>query len=127
MLLSAGREGVHLMLMKHAEAPLLMANVDDNGSSLSLSDGREGGRDRNSVILNSIYSTEVNLGAASIILQKGSAKGNAQAGLFVQDDKKAASLSLGGDNKKSVNIRVDQKDGKVGFLNENNKVIFTIP
>jgi hypothetical protein len=125
--LSADREGVHLMLMKHAEAPLLIVNVDDNGSSLSLFDGRERGRNRSGIILSSIYSDEVNLGATSINLQKGTAKGDAQAGLFIQDNNDAASLFLGGDSGKSVNIRVNQKDGNLGFFNENNKVIFIKP
>lgn len=127
IVLSADREGVHLFLMKHAEAPLFMANVDDSGSSLSLFDGRERGRNRSSITLSSIYSTEVNLGATSINLRKGTAKGNAQAGLSIVENDNAASLSLGGDDGKMVNVRVDQKDGKVRFLGENDKVIFTTP
>ncbi len=34
--LMAYREGVELVLMKHAEAPLFLARVNDNGSSLTL-------------------------------------------------------------------------------------------
>ena len=125
--LSADREGVHLMLMKHAEAPLFLANVNDNGSSLSLFDGREPSQNPGGVILSSIYSDEVNLGGTMINLIKGPRKSDAQAGLSIQDNNKAASLFLGGDDGKSVNIRVNQKDGKVGFFNENNKAIFTMP
>ncbi len=125
--LSADNEGVNLVLMKHAEAPLLIANVDDNGSSLSLSDGRERSRNRSGIVLGSFYSAEANIGGTMINLQKGSAKGDAQAGLSIQDNNKAASLILGGDDGKLVNIRVNQKDGKVGFFNENNKAVFTMP
>ena len=115
------------MLMKHAEAPLFIANVDDNGSSLSLFDGRERSRTRSGIILSSIYSAEVNLGGTCINLQKGTAKGDAQAGLSLLDNDNSASLFLGGDNGKSVNIRVNQENGKIGFFGENDKVIWTIP
>jgi len=125
--LSAHKEGVNLMLMKHAEAPLFVANVDDNGSSLSLFDAREPSQNPGGVILSSIYSSEVNLGGSSISFIKGPRKSDVQAGLSIQDNNKAASLFLGGDDGKSVNIRVNQKEGKVGFFNENNKAVFTMP
>jgi len=51
IIMSAHREGVNLMLMKHAEAPLLVANVDDNGSSLSLFDAREPSQNPGGIIL----------------------------------------------------------------------------
>lgn len=127
IIMSAHREGVNLMLMKHAEAPLLMANVDDNGSSLSLFDARQPSQNPGGIILSSIYSPEVNFGGTSIRLIKGPRKSDVQAGLSTQDNNKAASLFLSGDNEKSVNIRVSQKDGKVGFFNENNKAVFTMP
>ncbi len=127
IIMSAHREGVNLMLMKHAEAPLFIANVDDNGSSLSLFDAREPSQNPGGIILSSIYSPEVNLGGTSISLIKGPRKSDVQAGLSIQDNNKAASLFLGGDNEKSVNIRVNQENGKVGFLDKNNKVIFTMP
>jgi hypothetical protein len=125
--LSADKEGVRLVLMKHAEAPLFIANVDDNGSSLSLFDAREPSRNPAGVILSSIYSDEVNLGGTSISLIKGSGKSDVQAGLSIQDNNKAASLFLGGDNEKSVNIRVNQENGKIGFFDENDKAIWTMP
>jgi len=125
--LSAHREGVNLMLMKHAEAPLFLVNVDDNGSSLSLFDAREPSQNPGGIILSSIYSPEVNLGGTSISLIKGPRKSDVQAGLSIQDNNKAASLFLGGDNEKSVNIRVNQEDGKVGFFGENDKAIWTMP
>jgi hypothetical protein len=127
IIMSAHKEGVNLMLMKHAEAPLLLLNVDDNGSSLSLFDGREPSQNPGGVILSSIYSTEVNLGGTAINLIKGPRKSDVQAGLFMQDNSKAASLFLGGNNEKSVNIRVNQKDGKVDFFDKNDKAVFTIP
>ena len=127
IIMSAHREAVNLMLMKHAEAPLFIANVDDNGSSLSLFDGREPSQNPGGVILSSIYSPEVNLGGTSINLIKGPRKSDVQAGLFRSESEKAASLVLSGDDGKLVNIRVNQKDGKVGFFNENNKVIWTMP
>jgi hypothetical protein len=127
IIMSAHKEGVNLMLMKHAEAPLLLLNVDDNGSSLSLFDGREPSQNPGGVILSSIYSTEVNLGGTAINLIKGPRKSDVQAGLFMQDNSKAASLFLGGNKEKSVNIRVNQKDGKVGFFDKNDKAVFTIP
>jgi len=125
--LSAHREGVNLMLMKHAEAPLFIANVDDNGSSLSLFDARDPSQNPGGIILSSIYSPEVNFGGTSIRLIKGPLKSDVQAGLSIQDNNKAASLLLAGNDGKLVNIRVNQNDGKVGFFNENNKVIFTMP
>jgi hypothetical protein len=125
--LSADKEGVRLMLMKHAEAPLFMANVDDNGSSLSLFDAREPSQNPGGIILSSIYSDEVNFGGTAVSLIKGPRKSDVQAGLFMQDNSKASSLFLGGNNEKSVNIRVNQKDGKVTFFNENDKVIWTMP
>ena len=127
IIMSAHREGVNLMLMKHAEAPLLMANVDDNGSSLSLFDARQPSQNPGGIILSSIYSPEANFGRTSIGLVTGPRKSDVQAGLSTQDNNKAASLFLSGDNEKSVNIRVNQKNGKVGFFNENNKAVFTMP
>ena len=126
--LSAHREGVHLMLMKHAEAPLFIASVDDNGSLLSLFDAREPSRDRGGIVLKSASPAEDYPGVTMINLIKGGAlKEDIQAGLLILESEKAASLVLGGDDGKLVNIRVNQKDGKVGFFNENDKAIFTMP
>jgi hypothetical protein len=41
IMLAADKEGFRRMLMKNQEAPLLTAQVDDAGSSLTLFDGRE--------------------------------------------------------------------------------------
>ncbi len=125
--LSAHREGVELVLMKHAEAPLFIANVDDNGSSLSLFDGRERSQKPRSILLKSVSPTEDDPGGTMINLIKGPYKADIQVGLLKLENEKAASLSLGGDEGKFVSIRVDQNDGKVRFLGENDKVIFTTP
>lgn len=128
IVMSADREGVHLMLMKHAEAPLLLAEVDDNGSLLALFDGREPSRNRGGIVLKSASPAEDYPGVTMINLIKGGAlKEDIQAGLLVSENEKAASLVLSGDDGKLVNIRVNQKDGKVGFFSENNKAIWTMP
>jgi hypothetical protein len=128
IIMSAHREGVNLMLMKHAEAPLFIVNVDDNGSLLSLFDAREPSQNPGGIVLKSASPAEDYPGVTMINLIKGGVlKDDIQAGLLILESEKAASLVLGGDDGKLVNIRVNQKDGKVGFFNENNKVIFTMP
>jgi hypothetical protein len=125
--LMANREGVHLVLMKHAEAPLFLAEVDDNGSSLALFDGRQPSQNPRSIILRSISPDEDNPGGTMINLMKGSRKADIQAGLLMLENGKSTSLLLGGDEGKSVNIRVNQEDGKVGFFGENDKLLWTTP
>ena len=126
--LSAYEESVQLMLMKHAEAPLFLVNVDDNGSLLSLFDGREPSKDRGGIVLKSASPAEDYPGVTMINLIKGGAlKEDIQAGLLVSENEKAASLVLSGDDGKLVIIRVNQIDGKVGFFGENDKVLWTTP
>jgi len=125
--LSADRKGVHLMLMKHPEAPLFIAEVDDNGSLLSLFDGREPSQNPRGIILRSVSPNEDSPGVTMINLVKGPRKADIHAGLLMLEDDKGTSLLLGGDKGKSVNIRVNQEDGKVGFFGENDKVIWTTP
>jgi hypothetical protein len=125
--LMADREGVHLVLMKHAEAPLFLAEVDDNGSSLALFDGREPSQNPRSIILRSASPAEDNPGGTMINLMKGPRTADIQASLLMLEKGKGTSLLLGGDKGKSVNIRVSQEDGKVGFCGENDKVIWTMP
>lgn len=116
------------MLMKHAEAPLFIANVDDNGSSLSLFDAREPSKDHGGIVLKSASPAEDYPGVTLINLIKGGPrKEDIQAGLLILETEKSASLVLSGDNGKLVNIRINQKDGNVSFFDENNKVIFTMP
>jgi len=125
--LMANREGVHLVLMKHAEAPLFFAKVDDNGSSLALFDGRQPSQNPRGIILRSSSPDENHPGVTMINLMKGPRKTDIRAGLLMLENDKGTSLLLGGDKGKSVNIRVNQEDGKVGFFGENDKVIWTMP
>ncbi len=125
--LMADREGVELVLMKHAEAPLFLAKVNDNGSSLALFDGRQPSQNPRSIVLRSASPAEDSLGGTMINLMKGPRTTDIQAGLLMLEDDKGTSLLLGGDKGKSVNIRVNQEDGKIGFFGENGKVIWTMP
>jgi len=125
--LMAYREGVELVLMKHAEAPLFLARVNDSGSTVFISDGREPSQNPRSIVLRSVSPVEDNPGGTMINLMKGPRTADIQAGLLMLEDERGTSLLLGGDKGKSVNIRVNQEDGKVGFLGENDKVIWTMP
>ncbi|MFX0202951.1 MAG: hypothetical protein ACFFCW_43160, partial [Candidatus Hodarchaeota archaeon] len=125
--LMANREGVHFVLMKHAEAPLFSAKVDDNGSSLALFDGRQPSQNPRSIILRSASPAKDSPGGTMINLMKGPRTADIQAGLLVLENDKGTSLLLGGDKGKLVNIRVNQKDGKVGFFGEDDEVIWTMP
>ena len=125
--LMANREGVHLVLMKHAEAPLFLAKVDDNGSSLALFDGRQPSQNPRGIILRSASPAKDSPGGTMINLMKGPRTADIQAGLLMLENDKGTSLLLGGDKGKSVNIRVNQEDGKVGFFGKNDKVIWTMP
>ena len=125
--LMAYREGVELVLMKHAEAPLFLARVNDSGSTVFISDGRKPSQKPRSIVLRSLSPTEDNPGGTMINLMKGPRKADIQAGLLMLENGKGTSLLLGGDKGKSVNIRVNQEDGKVGFLGKNDKVIWTMP
>jgi len=125
--LMAYREGVELVLMKHAEAPLFLARVNDSGSTVFISDGREPSQKPRSIVLRSTSPAEDSLGGTMINLMKGPRKADIQAGLLMLENDKGTSLLLGGDKGKSVNIRVNQEDGKVGFFGENDKAIWTMP
>jgi len=115
------------VLMKHAEAPLFLARVNDNGSTVLISDGREPSQKPRSIILRSTSPSEDSPGGTMINLMKGPRKADIQAGLLMLEDGKGTSLLLGGDKGKSANIRVNQEDGKVGFFGENDKAIWTMP
>jgi len=125
--LMAYREGVELVLMKHAEAPLFLARVNDSGSTVFISDGREPSRNPRSIVLRSVSPVEDNPGGTMINLMKGPRTADIHAGLLMLENGKDTSLLLGGDKGKSVNIRVNQEDGKVGIFGENDKVICTMP
>ena len=125
--LMADREGVELVLMKHAEAPLFLARVNDNGSTVFISDGREPSQKPRSIVLRSTSPIGDSPGGTMINLMKGPRKADIQAGLLMLENDKGTSLLLGGDKGKSVNIRVNQEDGKVGFFGEDDKAIWTMP
>jgi len=125
--LMAHREGVELVLMKHAEAPLFMARVNDSGSMVFLSDGREPSQKPAGIVLRSISPSENSPGGTMINLMKGPRTADIHAGLFMLEDDRGTSLLLGGDKGKSVNIRVNQENGKVGFFDEKEKNIWTNP
>lgn len=125
--LMAYREGVELVLMKHAEAPLFLARVNDSGSIVLLSDGREPSQNPRSIVLSSTSPTGKRPGGTMINLMKGPRKVDIHTGLLMPEDGNGTSLLLGGDKGKSVNIRVNQEDGKVGFFGENGKAIWTSP
>ena len=125
--LMAYKEGVELVLLKHAEAPLFLARVNDNGSTVFLSDGREPSQKPRSIVLRSTSPSEDSPGGTMINLMKGPRKADIHAGLLMLEDGRGTSLLLGGDKGKSVNIRVNQEDGKVGIFGENDKVIWTMP
>ena len=115
------------MLMKHAEAPLFFAMVDDKGSTLSLSDGREPSQKPRSIILKSFSPTDDSPGATMLNFVKGQRKADIQAGLLMLENGMGTSLLLGGDKGKSVHISVNQQDGRLGFFGENDKVLWTTP
>jgi hypothetical protein len=125
--LMAHKESVELVLLKHAEAPLFLARVNDDGSTLFLSDGREPSQNPRSIVLRSASLAGDNPGGTMINMMKGSRKADIHAGLFMLEDERGTSLLLGGDKGKSVNIRVNQEDGKVGFFGENDKAIWNMP
>jgi hypothetical protein len=92
-----------------------------------LSDGREPSQKPGGIVLKSASPSEDYPGVTAINLHKGTAKKDVRAAISILENDNTASLSLGGDEGKFVSIRVDQKDGKIGFFGENDKVIFTMP
>ncbi|MGD2095663.1 MAG: hypothetical protein PVH77_11700, partial [Phycisphaerales bacterium] len=88
-------------------------------------DGRQPSQKPRSIILRSTSPAEDSPGRTTIYMTKGPR--NIQAGLSLSEDDKGSALFLGGDQDKSVNILVNQQNGKVDFLDENNKAIWTMP
>ena len=125
--LEAYKEGVRLMLMKHAEAPLLLAQVDDNGSSLSLFDAREPSQNPRSVVLRSACSTEFLEAGTGIYLTSSQRKEDLQAGLFMHETPVVSSLFLAGSKRKTIIIRANQDNGKVNFFSPSNKAVWSFP
>lgn len=116
--LSANEQGARLTLLKHAEAPLLSARVDDAGSSLMLFDGREPSAQPRSIIMRNACATGSKLGGATITLAKGPRKTDVRAGLCMPDPDGDVSLMLGGPKGNAVTLRVNPEDGKLDFLDD---------
>jgi len=134
--LAAHKDDVGLMLMKNKEAPLLSARVDDAGSYLALFDGRQPSQKPRGIVLTSTSSAEnpstsptVNRRrfGTSINLMQGSRQDDVKAGLSMRDPSGDVSLLLSGSRGKAVSLRVNQVDGKVQFLDETNKPVWSTP
>jgi len=125
--LAADKEGARLMMMKHAEAPLLTAQIDDSGALLALFDGRQPSQEPKSIILRTASPTKQRQGGAGITISQGVRKdGLLKAGLSV-DESGTSCLFLGDSQNKAVSIRVNQQDGKVEFVDRNKKNIWSTP
>jgi len=125
--LAADKDGAHLRLMKHKEAPLFSATVDDNGSALKLFDGREPSQDPRSIVLRSARPTEDLRGAAGILLMRGTRKSSIEASLAVHEVLGEAFLLLGGAQGKSARLRVNQESGSVEFVDQSNRPVWSTP
>ena len=75
------------------------------------------------VVLTSACSPDVPQGAAMMVLTKD----GPEAGFIMQDPTQSPALLLGGPQGKKVGIRVDQATGKVTFVGDGDKTIWTIP
>ncbi|UCG49713.1 MAG: hypothetical protein JSU94_08000 [Phycisphaerales bacterium] len=126
--LGAHEEGVRLMLMKHKEAPLLIAEVKDDGSSLTLFDGREPTQRPGSISLGAKGPTEAGAGGTAIMLNKGMRE-ELRAGLFMMEPTETTEnsyLFLDGP-KRTATGRVNQENGKLEFVDKNNKAMWSTP
>ncbi len=128
--LAAHKEGVSLWLMKHAEAPLLRAEVDDDGSSLALFDGREPSQKPRGIMLKTRRPADGNPGGTGIMLNKGMWKEELRAGLFIMEPTESKDISylfLGGPKGKTAMVKVNQENGKVEVLDKSYKPIWSTP
>jgi hypothetical protein len=128
--LAAHKEGVSLVLMKHAEAPLLRAEVDDDGSSLALFDGREPSQKPRGIVLRTRRPADGNPGATAIMLNKGMRKDELRAGLCIMEPTEKMDISylfLGGPQGKTAMVKVNQQNGKVEVLDKSYKPIWSTP
>lgn len=125
--LAAHEEGVSLWMMKHAEAPLLSAEVDDDGAVLTMFDGREPTQDPRGILLRTKRPTEGILGGTAIALTHGSRKQDFRAGMFTVEPTDIAYLHLGGPKGKIAAVRVNQQNGKLEVFGEGSKRIWTTP
>jgi len=124
--LRADKEGARLMLMKHMEAPLLTAQVDDSGAVLSLFDGHEPSESPKYIVLRSNYSTKQRHGGAGVFINQRNQKDSLKAGLIVDDSGKS-NLLLGDSEGKAVRVGVNQQNGKVEFVDRNGNGLWSTP
>ena len=125
--LAATAESVHLILMKHKEAPVLVAQGDDTGSSLTLFDGREPSQTPRSICLASVMPTKNTVGGTSINLTRGQHKDSVQAGLYMADPPLGSALYLAGSPGQGASLRVNQQSGKVELLDQKNNPFWSTP
>jgi hypothetical protein len=124
--LVAGKHEVALMLMKHAEAPLFMARVNDTGSDLWLSDGREPSQEPRSIHLRST-GTEDKQGGTGLTLIRGMKKSGIAASLVVGDPSRQVALFLGGPKGRQTALRVNQDSGSVEFTGDSGRPLWSTP
>lgn len=124
--LSVDENGARLLLMRNSEAPLLTAQVDDTGSSIIMSDGREASRGPRSVVIRSVYAEKNVASGTGIALMKGPYSRDIEASLSMQESG-GSSLMLGGPNRQAARMLVNQDSGKVEFLSPDGKSIWTTP
>lgn len=128
MAFGAHEEGVSLMVLKHKEVPLFFVQADENGAMLYLSDGRETSQGPNRIALGSVHNDQNPHGLATLSFFRGSGlKPPKEAGLHLEGSSQGTFLLLGGPEGKRAKVRVEQETGKVEFLDEKNKLIWSTP
>jgi len=125
--LAAQEDGVSLWLMKHAEAPLLRAEVDDDGAVLNMFDGREPTQDPRGILLRAKRPSGSGMGGTAVALTQGSRKQDFRAGMFTIEPADISYLHLGGPKGKTAAVRVNQQNGKLEVFGEGSKRIWTTP
>jgi len=125
--LSVDENAARLILMKHSDAPLLIAQVDNTGSSITLSDGREPSEHPKSVVMRSVYASGNVAGGTGITLMKGPYKKDVEASLSIEDWPQGPALLLGGTEGKAARLLVNQESGKVEFQSREGAPIWATP
>jgi hypothetical protein len=116
--------------MKHAEAPLLSAEVDDDGAVLNMFDGREPSQDPRGILLRAKRPSGGIQGGTAVALTHGSRKQDFRAGMFTVEPTERTDISylhLGGPKGKTAAVRVNQQNGKLEVFGEGSKRIWTTP
>ena len=125
ILLGADEEAVQLILMKNQEAPLFSARAEDQGASLWIWDGREQSEKPNAIVMSSMYSGRRGGGQAMVNLTRGLQSSDIEAGLYMGGRSQGTFLLLGGRRDKTAKLQVDQRTGRIEFLDEDDKVIWS--